>query len=158
VPIVRIHEVFPLGTKIETQTTATKENDMKKMLTISTVVSAALIACSGIAAAKDYTINWQKQLGDPISCSLVQAQAYSDGVLVATADGSLTTNSKNLKLSVPTSCSTIKLSASCSYSNSGSMVNFTPEPKVVSCVNGIATVTMPQGSSSGSITFLSFGF
>jgi len=132
---------------------------MKKFLTVSTVV-VALFAYSGIAAATDYRINWSNNLGDNSSCSSVQAQAYFAGSKVAEMKlpQTLTNRSQTMPLSALT-CTTIKLSASCSYPAPSTDPNRVGRAYInptleVACSNGGASVTKePRALSGGWIAF-----
>jgi len=127
---------------------------MQRLFTASTAV-AMLLAYAGVTAAADYRINWSNNLGDYSSCSSVQAQAYFVGNKVAEfkLPRPLTNITQTMILSA-LSCTTIKLSASCSYPspstdpNSNGRAYITP-PLEVACSNGSATVTKERNALKG---------
>lgn len=132
---------------------------MKKLITISTVV-VTLFAFSGISTAADYRITWINNLGENSSCYSVQAQAYfaSSKVAEVKLPQALTNRSQTMTLSA-VGCTTIKLSASCSYPspstdpNRVGMAEINPTLEVA-CSNGTATVTKERNALKGGwITF-----
>ena len=132
---------------------------MKKFLTVSTVV-AALFVCSGIAAATDYRISWTNNLGEGSSCSSVQAQAYFAGSKVAEMKSTQQVTNRPLTMTLSAiTCTTIKLSASCSYYSPSTDPNRTNRAYInptleVSCSNGSASINKePRALSGDWITF-----
>lgn len=128
---------------------------MKKFITASALLASALLASSGSATAADYRITWTNNLGTSSSCYSVQAQAYFAGSKVAEVKlpQTLTNRSQTMTLSA-VGCTTIKLSASCSYPspstdpNRVGMAEINPTLEVA-CSNGTATVTKERNALSG---------
>ena len=125
---------------------------MKKFLTVSTVV-VALFACSGIAAATDYRISWSNNIAASDSqCTSLKTQAYFGTTKVAevTSTQTLKTMPQTMLISALT-CTSIKLSASCSYPSPSIDPNHVNRAYInptltINCTNGSAIVTTDRNT------------
>lgn len=126
---------------------------MKRVFSVSAVAAVALFAIAGSATAADYRITWGNNIAASDSqCTSLQAQAYFGTTKVAEVKSpqTLKTMSQTMVLSALT-CTSIKLSASCSYPSPSIDPNHVNRANIhptltINCASGSAIVATDRNT------------